>query len=54
MKLYSYYSSGGYKDMYLGELNIEAKASFFLPLLSIQKKLNEIETEQLEFLSKKN
>lgn len=50
MKLYSYYSSGGYKDMYLGELNSEAKASYFLPLLSIQKKLNEIETEQLEFL----
>ncbi len=38
IRLYSFYSVGGYKDMYMGHLNAESKSAYYLPLLPIMKK----------------
>ena len=38
IKLYSFYSVGGYKDMYMGLLNAESSSAYYLPLLSIMRK----------------
>lgn len=38
IRLYAYYSCGGYKDMYLGSSDTAASPSFFLPLLPVMKK----------------
>ena len=38
LRYYSYYSVGGYKDMFLGNSAMEEKDTFFLPLLPVMKK----------------
>lgn len=38
IRIYGYYSCGGYKDMYLGNSDNCGQPSFFLPLLPIMKK----------------
>ena len=40
MRLYAYYSCGGYKDMFLGELSSNSVPVYYLPLLPILKKRN--------------
>lgn len=40
IRLYAFYSVGGYKDMYLGSLSQEASSTYYLPLLFIIKKRN--------------
>lgn len=37
LRYYSYYSIGGYKDLYLGSDEDKAEATFYLPLLSVLK-----------------
>lgn len=46
IKLYAFYSIGGYKDLYLGEIKADCSPTYFLPLLSIMKKRNK--EEELE------
>lgn len=41
MRLYAYYSCGGYKDMFLGELSSNSGPVYYLPLLPIIKKRNQ-------------
>ena len=38
LSYYSYYSVGGYKDMFLGNAGMQEKDVFFLPLLAVWKK----------------
>ena len=38
LRYYSYYSVGGYKDMYLGNSEMKEEEVFFLPLLPVWKK----------------
>ena len=38
LSYYSYYSVGGYKDMFLGNAGMKEKDVFFLPLLAVWKK----------------
>lgn len=38
IRLYAYYSCGGYKDMYLGGSDTAASPSYFLPLLPVMRK----------------
>jgi len=38
LKYYSYYNIGGYKDMFLGDSSMNAKETYYLPLLAIWKK----------------
>ena len=38
IKLYAFYSIGGYKDLYLGELSHNSSFVYYLPLLAIMKK----------------
>lgn len=38
LRYYSYYSVGGYKDMYLGNSDMKDKETFFIPLLPVWKK----------------
>ena len=40
MRLYAYYSCGGYKDMFLGELSSNSVPVYYLPLLPIIKRRN--------------
>lgn len=40
MRLYAYYSCGGYKDMFLGELSSDSVPVYYLPLLPIIKRRN--------------
>ena len=47
MKLYAFYSIGGYKDLYLGELKPDCSPTYFLPLLSIMKKRNKDEEREI-------
>lgn len=48
LKYYSYYSVGGYKDMFLGTSEMQEKETYFLPLLPIwQKKAEENNDEEL-------
>lgn len=46
---YTYYSVGGYKDMYLGSEGCDAGRAYYLPLLPVEKKQaeNEHDTELL-------
>lgn len=46
IRIYAYYSCGGYKDMYLGTDDETTGESYYLPLLPIWKKNNK--TEQIE------
>lgn len=49
LKYYSYYSVGGYKDMFLGNSEMKEKETYFLPLLPIwQKKAEENNDKDLE------
>lgn len=41
LNYYSYYSVGGYKDMYLGNAGMKEKDVFYLPLLPVWKKRSE-------------
>lgn len=43
LKYYSYYSVGGYKDLYLGTSEMSESFTYYLPLLAIQKKKAESE-----------
>ncbi len=53
IKLYAFYSVGGYKDMFLGTLSQESSSTYFLPLLSIMKKRNNpAEQDQVAMLDK--
>lgn len=53
VKLYAFYSVGGYKDMYLGTLSQESSSTYYLPLLSIMKKRNNpAEQDQVAALEK--
>lgn len=47
IKLYAFYSIGGYKDLYLGELKPDCSPTYFLPLLSIMKKRNKEEEREI-------
>jgi len=47
IKLYAFYSIGGYKDLYLGELKPDCSPTYFLPLLSIMKKRNKEEEREV-------
>ncbi len=38
LRYYSYYSIGGYKDLYLGSSEMAEQFTYYLPLLAIQKK----------------
>ncbi len=38
IRAYCFYSFGGYKDMYLGNLDANSSSVYYLPLLSIMKK----------------
>ena len=38
LRYYSYYNVGGYKDMFLGDSSMNAKETYYLPLLAIWKK----------------
>lgn len=38
LRYYSYYSVGGYKDMYLGNSEMKATETYFLPLLPVWEK----------------
>ena len=40
VRVYAFYSVGGYKDMYIGTLSQESSSTYYLPLLSIMKKRN--------------
>lgn len=53
IRLYAFYSVGGYKDMYLGTLSQESSSAYYLPLLSIMKKRNNpAEQERIAALEK--
>lgn len=41
LQYYAYYSCGGYKDFYLGNSEIDAISSYYVPLLAVWKKNNE-------------
>lgn len=45
LKYYSYYSIGGYKDLYLGTSEMMEPFTYYLPLLAIQKKNAESEAD---------
>lgn len=44
IKYYTYYSCGGYKDIYIGSDQDTADASYFIPLLNVWKKSNKPES----------
>lgn len=46
IKVYGYYSCGGYKDMYLGGNDTNVEATYFLPLLPMMKQRNKPEEIQ--------
>ena len=48
LRYYTYYSVGGYKDLYLGNSTMNQEATYFLPLLSIQRKRAESSGEKIE------
>lgn len=63
IRIYSYYSCGGYKDMYVGECTADSSPTYFLPLLPIMKnktnpdvvKINQLESlPRIELLTKDN
>lgn len=64
IKYYTYYSCGGYKDIYIGSDQDTADASYFIPLLNVWKKSNRPENadkiaraenvQHIELISKSN
>lgn len=64
IKYYTYYSCGGYKDIYIGSDQDSADASYFIPLLNVWKKNNKPENadkiaraervQHVELISKSN
>lgn len=64
IKYYTYYSCGGYKDIYIGSDQDSADASYFIPLLNVWKKSNKPENvdkvaraksvQHVELISKSN
>ncbi len=56
IRVYSFYSVGGYKDMYLGNISPVSVSSYYLPLLPIMKKRSLVEerakVEELDALPK--
>lgn len=55
LRYYTYYSVGGYKDLYLGNSTMNQEATYFLPLLSILRKRAETSgnKEELEVVARK-
>ena len=55
LRYYTYYSVGGYKDLYLGNSTMNQEATFFLPLLGILRKRAEASgnKEELEAVVRK-
>lgn len=50
IRLYAYYSCGGYKDMYLGSSDTATSPSYFLPLLPVMRKRGrEDEVEKIRY-----
>lgn len=64
IKYYTYYSCGGYKDIYIGSDQDSSYASYFIPLLNVWKKSNKPENadkiaraekvQHIELISKSN
>lgn len=64
VRYYTYYSCGGYKDIYIGSDQDVADASYFIPLLNVWKKSNKPENaekiaraenvQHVELISKNN
>lgn len=64
IRYYTYYSCGGYKDIYIGSDQDTADASYFIPLLNVWKKSNKLENiskieraesvQHVELISKTN
>lgn len=64
IRYYTYYSCGGYKDIYIGSDQDSADASYFIPLLNVWKKSNKPENadkiaraervQHVELISKSN
>lgn len=46
IRYFTYYSCGGYKDIYVGSDNDSATASYFIPLLNVWKKSNKPENAE--------
>lgn len=46
LKFYTYYSVGGYKDLYLGNSTMNDEFTYLLPLLGIQRKRAEAEGDE--------
>ncbi len=46
LKFYTYYSVGGYKDLYLGNSTMDDEFTYLLPLLGIQRKRAEAEGDE--------
>ena len=46
LKFYTYYSVGGYKDLYLGNSTMDDEFTYHLPLLGIQRKRAEAEGDE--------
>lgn len=47
LKYYAYYSVGGYKDLYLGNSEMDASDTYYLPLLAIERKRAEDEKDEV-------
>ena len=43
IRYYTYYSCGGYKDLFVGSDLDQADASYFIPLINVWKKSNKPE-----------
>ena len=64
IKYFTYYSFGGYKDIYVGSDSDSADASYFIPLLNVWKKSDKLESveklakaesvKQVELITKSN
>lgn len=64
IRYYTYYSCGGYKDIYIGSNQDSSEASYFIPLLNVWKKSNKPENadkiaraesvQHVELISKSN
>ncbi|MBQ8778147.1 MAG: hypothetical protein IJZ49_00340 [Alistipes sp.] len=46
LRFYTYYSVGGYKDLYLGNSEMDDEFTYLLPLLAIQKKRAETDSDE--------
>lgn len=45
LRYYTYYSIGGYKDLYLGSSSDKAESTYYLPLLSVLEEKTERDTD---------